>query len=180
MKIYTRKGDQGETSLLGGDRVSKDSPRIEAYGTVDELNSALGFAASTVLSQVVRETLTRAQLDLFSLCADLAQAAPSHGFRIQASHWEALETLIDDFEKSLPPLRHFVLPGGSSGAAAVHVARTVCRRAERRVLRAIKDAGPVNPEILTYLNRLSDLLFVIARYENLQAGGQETLWKGAK
>ena len=110
----------------------------------------------------------------------MADVSPAGGSRIQSAHWEALESLIDDFEKRLPPLRHFVLPGGSAGAAAVHVARTVCRRAERRVLRAMKDDGPVNPEVLTYLNRLSDLLFVLARCENQEAGGQETIWKGAK
>jgi cob(I)alamin adenosyltransferase len=180
MKIYTRKGDKGNTSLIGGDRVDKDSPRIEAYGTVDELSSALGFAISRVASSAVRETLARVQTDLFPLCVDLARVGGEGPFRIQTGHWEALEASIDEFEERLPALRHFVFPGGSTGAATVHMARAVCRRAERRVVRAMKDDPTINPQALAYLNRLSDLLFVLARYENQEAGGQETIWKGGR
>jgi cob(I)alamin adenosyltransferase len=178
MKIYTRKGDKGQTSLIGTSRVDKDSPRIQAYGTVDELNSVLGLTVLSAGSPPVRELLGEIQHQLFALGADLAQVSTGKPFRIGEAEWRNLEAEIDRFEEDLPPLRHFILPGGSPGAALLHFARTVCRRAERRAVKAFKSDPTLNPQALTYLNRLSDLLFVLARFENMQAGGAEQIWRG--
>ncbi len=178
MKIYTRKGDKGKTGLLGESQVDKDSPRIEAYGTVDETNSVLGVALLFLVSSKVKITVKSLQIDLFAVGADLANVSPDNRLRIQQSDWEKLETWIDDYEKELPEIRNFILPGGSPGAARLHLARTVCRRAERLVVRAMKTDTRINPELLIYLNRLSDLLFVLARYENMKAGGIEEIWRG--
>jgi len=177
LKIYTKTGDRGETGLLGSGRVSKASPRIEAYGTVDELNAVLGVAAAELEDDPeVREAIERIQNDLHTVCADLA--APdlddARVPRIRAQHTEALERLCDRLEEELPPLTQFVLPGGTRAGAALHWARTVCRRAERRVVSLREsEKDRVNPEVVRYLNRLSDLLFLLARWANHRAGAEE-------
>lgn len=181
MKIYTRTGDRGTTALFGGDRVTKDHPRIDAYGTVDEANSAIGLARSLLQGEPGQDALdpvlAQVQADLFVLGADLATLNASKPAvpRIEAAHVEHIEHTIDRFDEALPPLKHFVLPGGTSAAAALHLSRTVCRRAERL---AVATAGleAVNEHAVTYLNRLSDLLFVLARWANQQAGVEEATW----
>lgn len=181
MKIYTKKGDQGNTSLFGGDRVAKSSQRINAYGTVDELNSVVGLAASYSLSHKGSKWIKKVQEDLFVLGADLATPISSKT-RINRIDEEAvtlLEKAIDEMEQELPPLKNFILPGGSSRGATLHLARTVCRRAERA---AVECSGEEKISNLTikYLNRLSDFLFVLARFENKQAGISEEVWKPEK
>jgi cob(I)alamin adenosyltransferase len=178
MKIYTRKGDKGKTGLLGESEVDKDSLRIEAYGTVDETNSVLGVAASFLVSPRVKKTITSLQNDLFLVGADLANVSSDNRVRIKQSDWARLENWIDDYQRDLPELRNFILPGGSAGAAQLQLARTVCRRAERLVVRAMKGDSRISSDLLIYLNRLSDLLFVLARYENMKAGGTEEIWRG--
>ncbi|ARA92877.1 MAG: cob(I)yrinic acid a,c-diamide adenosyltransferase [Bacteroidetes bacterium] len=181
MKIYTRTGDTGSTALFGGGRVSKDHPRIRAYGTVDEANSVLGLARSHLQAQpgadLAEPILGRLQEELFVLGADLAtplDAGPTVP-RIDPRHVLRLEEDIDRLEADLPPLKHFILPGGTPAAATLHVARTVCRRAERHVVEAMADE-PLNEQGLIYLNRLSDLLFVLARWVNRRAGVSESTW----
>ena len=179
MKIYTKTGDTGDTGLFGGPRVRKDDPRIEAYGTVDELNSVLGMARATVLPADIDHLIARIQNELFSVGAELATPKPdTAGFRIIGElHVEALEREIDHHESSLKPLREFILPGGCVAAAHLHLARTVCRRAERRVVTlAVVAVETVSPEIIVYLNRLSDLLFVLARAVNKQSGESDVPW----
>ncbi len=179
MKIYTKKGDGGTTSLFGGERVDKDSLRIEAYGTVDELNSQLGVVRSLQPAKVLLEILEQLQNDLFVLGADLATPNDTgkKGIkRIGLHHAEALEKHIDRLDVELEPLSSFVLPAGGRVAAALHVARTVCRRAERSVVRLKKD-GNIGDAPVVYLNRLSDLLFVMARYANKLDGVAETPWQ---
>ena len=177
--IYTRKGDEGVTSLGGGQRVPKDSARIAAYGTVDELNSAIGVALAHSLSPRLMETLPVIQNELFHLGSDLAfreedkQAADLP--QIEERHVRRLEELIDELNEVVGPSQNFVLPGGSIGAAHLHTARTVCRRAERAALTLARDE-PIGKSVLPYLNRLSDLLFVMARYENKQQRIAEPLW----
>ncbi len=178
MKIYTRKGDKGKTGLLGESQVDKDAPRIDAYGTIDETNSVLGVAVLSLVSSRVQKTVKSLQNDLFLVGSDLANVTSDNRLRIQQSDWERLENWIDDYERDLPELRYFILPGGSAGAAQLHLARTVCRRAERLLVRAMKDDTRMSPDLLIYLNRLSDLLFVLARYENMKAGGTEEIWRG--
>lgn len=178
MKIYTKTGDDGTTGLFGGDRVSKASPRVEAYGTVDELNSAVGVARATKLDPLAEGVLARVQVDLFTLGAELA-CLPGKEDKlamtlIAESDAERLEHAIDEVEKELPPLKTFVLPGGAPQAAALHLARTVCRRAERAVL-TLEDI-PVQTSSIVYLNRLSDLLFTLARHANLKAGVDDVPW----
>ncbi len=177
--IYTRKGDEGETSLGGGQRVPKDSARVAAYGTVDELNSALGLALAHGLSPRLMETLPVIQNELFHLGSDLAfreQDKRTYQLpQIEERHVQRLEELIDELNDIVGPLKNFVLPGGTIGAAQLHVARTVCRRAERAVL-TLAHAEPIGELVMPYLNRLSDLLFVMARYENQQRGNVEPLW----
>ena len=179
-KIYTRTGDGGTTGLVDGSRSAKHSPRIEAIGAVDEANSALGFAA-VVLEDAARADVTRLQNDLFDLGADLA--TPGDDFapgemtlRMVPAQAEWLEGRIDTATAVLAPLTSFVLPGGTDAAARLHVARTVCRRAEREVLLA-REEVEVNPLVLVYLNRLSDLLFILARAANAAEGRDEPLWK---
>ncbi|HKJ93228.1 MAG TPA: cob(I)yrinic acid a,c-diamide adenosyltransferase [Longimicrobiales bacterium] len=180
MKIYTRTGDQGETGLFGGGRVSKAHVRVEAYGAVDEMNALLGWAA-TRLGDAPVERLRAVQADLFAIGAHLA--TPGAGDRKRPAlpplpaGVEALEAWIDEMDADLPELRSFILPGGSPAAAALHVARTVCRRAERAVV-ALAAADPVEPGILVYLNRLSDLLFTLAREANRVAGVADVEWSG--
>lgn len=173
-KIYTRTGDSGTTGLGSGDRVAKDHVRVEAYGTVDELNSAIGsLLAVPDLPATVRDCLTRVQHRLFDLGGELCM--PGHTV-IDTAAVTFLENHLDAFNADLPPLKDFVLPGGSQAAAACHLARTICRRAERRCWRLAREDS-VNEFALKYLNRLSDLLFVIARVLNRAAGCAEPTWQ---
>jgi cob(I)alamin adenosyltransferase len=176
-RIYTRAGDTGETSLGDGSRVPKTDPRIEAYGTVDELNSFLGLALAGGLPDEFRPWLEQVQNDLFDLGADLAVPLEDdrrERLRVTPTQVERLEELCDLVNARLEPLRSFVLPGGTEAASRLHVARAACRRAERRAA-ALGQAEEVNPAALAYLNRLSDLLFILARAAN--AGSQEPLWR---
>jgi cob(I)alamin adenosyltransferase len=179
MKIYTRTGDAGETGLFGGARVSKDDVRVEAYGTVDELNACLGVARAVGVSAKTDAELLQIQGDLFTVGAELACVPGKEGKLKLTLVGEAdsarLEGWIDEAEAPLAPLKNFVLPGGNPGAAELHRARTVCRRAERRTLRAGR-VSPIRPQIVIYLNRLSDLLFVLARYENQLANVADIPW----
>jgi cob(I)alamin adenosyltransferase len=175
-RIYTRAGDAGETSLGDGSRVAKTDLRIEAYGTVDELNSVVGFALAGELPAEFRPWLEQIQNDLFDLGADLSVPLEDERERLRVApgQVERLEELCDLVNEELEPLKSFVLPGGTEAAARLHVARAVCRRAERRSV-ALAEAHDVNPAALAYLNRLSDLLFILARAAN--AGSQEPLWR---
>ena len=164
-KVYTKTGDKGETSLVGGARVSKANPRVEAYGDVDELNSIIGLARASLRDGQIDEALSLIQNDLFTLGADLASPAEIEVPRIQTSFVEALEELSDRFLAELEPLKEFILPGGSKAGATLHLARTVARRAERRAVK-LSEAENVNELAVVYLNRLSDLLFIMARVVN--------------
>jgi cob(I)alamin adenosyltransferase len=177
--IYTKTGDQGETSLFDGTRVPKTDPRVAAYGDVDELQAALGVAAAAGLDRELGEIVVTLQRDLFALGARLAD--PKHKIAprvtkivIDAGSVERLERWIDALEGELAPLRHFILSGGSPAGAALHLSRTICRRAERMALSLHPET--VEPSVLVYLNRLSDLLFVMARAANRRAGVSETEW----
>lgn len=177
MKIYTKTGDAGETSLLGGERVRKDHHRIEAYGTIDELNSQVGVIRAAWPGGPIDADLAAIQSDLFDVGALLSSAAPNEKFRgVREDRIEALEKVIDRMESELAPLKNFVLPGGSVEASAAHVARTVCRRAERMVV-ALGEPGEDTSRATRYLNRLSDFLFVAARYANHSKGVGDVLWK---
>lgn len=179
-RIYTKTGDGGMTGLGGGRRVSKDAPRVAAYGTVDELNSSIGVALALGLTGRLAAELATIQNELFDLGSDLCW--PDDDERrariptVQPHHVERLERLIDDLNGALDPLANFLLPGGSPGAAQLHVARTVCRRAEREAI-ALSHEEPIGDLVLPYLNRLSDALFVMARYENHEGGVTEPLWR---
>jgi len=180
VKIYTRTGDDGETGLFGGGRVAKDATRVEAYGAVDELNAALGIARAAGLAEPVDAVAARLQEELFVLGADLATPAQGRAredavVRIAADRVERLERDIDAAEEGLSPLDAFILPGGSPAGAALHLARTVCRRAERRTVELAR-SEPVSEHVVPYLNRLSDLLFVLARAANAADGRPETKW----
>lgn len=175
-KIYTRTGDDGTTGLGGGDRVDKDSARIEAIGAVDETNCQIGLTLAHPLPEKARDVLTRVQHELFDLGGELAM--PEHS-AIHAEHIAALETDLDALNFDLPPLKDFILPGGSVAAAACHLARSVCRRAERRLV-TLRNDEPVNEELARYLNRLSDLLFVAARVIARSEGGTEVLWQPSR
>jgi cob(I)alamin adenosyltransferase len=176
-RIYTRGGDAGETSLGDGSRVSKLDARIAAYGTVDELNSAMGFVLATECPAQIREVLTRVQNELFDLGADLSVPLEHEGrLRVTQGQVDGLEADCDRFNAGLPELKSFVLPGGSELAARLHLARTVCRRAERAAL-AASQAHEINALTLVYLNRLSDLLFILARAANAAEGRDEPLWR---
>jgi cob(I)alamin adenosyltransferase len=178
-KIYTRAGDGGTTRLGGGQEVPKDAKRVEAYGTVDELSSAIGVAISSGLDPGLSRELCRIQNELFHLGADLCLREEDRsrvpGPRIGPHHVEALERLLDAMTEELGPLENFILPGGSAGAAHLHLARSVCRRAERLVVALAHDEA-VGPSTLPYLNRLGDALFAMARLENHRRGIPETLW----
>lgn len=170
MKIYTKTGDKGETSLFGGERVSKKSDRIEAYGTVDELNSFIGLAIIEVKDISVKELLTKIQNQLFVLGSDLATPRNKENDntrieRITPKFYEEIEKAIDDYDAQLEALKNFILPGGSKSACLLHVCRTVSRRAERKAV-ALNDRVKIGDNIIIFLNRLSDLFFVLARYEN--------------
>jgi len=179
MKIYTRTGDAGETGLFGGARVEKDDARVEAYGTVDELNSCIGVARALGVSAQTDASLLRIQGDLFTVGGELS-CLPGKEEKLRMTlvgqaDIERLEGWIDGSEAPLEQLENFVLPGGSPSAAELHRARTVCRRAERRTLTAGR-ASPIRAEVVIYLNRLSDLLFVLARHENHAAGITDIPW----
>lgn len=182
MRIYTRTGDSGETGLFGGQRVLKSHPRMTAVGEVDELNAALGVCTAACDDDGLRAVLERLQADMFVLGADLAtpldeggQVGRSRVPRVSEGMAAALEALIDRWEEGVPPLTRFILPGGTPLAAALHLARAVCRRAERAVV-AAGGKESLNPEATVYLNRLSDLLFTLARAANHRAGCEETPW----
>ncbi len=181
MKIYTKKGDQGYTSLFGGKEVKKNNIRLHAYGTVDELNSALGIALAHNVSSSGKKILTELQDQLFVLGADLATLPTKKTKidRIHIGHVEKLEVWIDQLEEDLPPLTTFILPGGAPAGANLHFARTVCRRAERFTADLL-ESEEVNQFCLVYLNRLSDLLFVLARFENRHSDVGETQWISKK
>ena len=179
MSIYTRTGDKGETGLYGNTRLDKDSQRIKAIGDIDELNAFLGYAHSLISDTDIANLLNRMQNELFDLGADLAVLETHHqakSLRISDDLVLEQEHMIDCFQQELPPITHFVLPGGLTSASVLHLARTVCRRAERRVV-SLKKSDAVNPAILQYLNRMSDLLFVLARVVNHRAGDPEINWK---
>lgn len=176
MKIYTRTGDEGLTSLFGGDRVAKNDPRIEGYGTVDELNSFLGVARAAWPDGPIDGELHRIQMDLFDIGAHLAAPRGSRVDSVSSERAPQLEGAIDAMESELPPLKNFILPGGSPAAAQLHVCRTVCRRAERLVVALGFEDEPTHRAIV-YLNRLSDYLFVAARFANLKHGVEDVVWK---
>lgn len=178
MKIYTKTGDKGETSLYGGQRAPKHHARIEAIGAIDELNAALGVAASADPREPLAQWLRAVQRHLFHLGADLATPLDTKskwGKRIEQNQVSWLEESIDGMTAQLEPLRNFILPGGSPIAAQLHVARAVCRRAERQIV-ALQESTAINHVTAIYINRLSDWLFVLARYENAQAGEAEQKW----
>jgi cob(I)alamin adenosyltransferase len=180
MKIYTRTGDAGETGLFNGRRVAKDNPRVAAYGDVDELNAVLGLAGSLISDPEILKTLVEIQKDLFSLGAQLAdpdfgEKKRSPKFSIPENRITDLEHWSDRWEAKLAPLHSFILPGGSHAGASLHLARTVCRRAERDVV-SLRQQEKLPPLLLTYLNRLSDVLFVLARYVNHNANSPEIPW----
>lgn len=180
-RIYTKTGDKGETGLYGGKRVAKDSLRIQSYGTVDELNSIIGLALTEPGDGEAGEFLVRLQNRLFDLGSDLATPLDYTTSRVPIPRISEeliteLEHLIDKFTDAIEPLKYFILPGGTKRAAQLHVARTVCRRAERDVV-ALSHAEQVNTNTIVFLNRLSDLLFVLSRYENHKAGVPDTKWE---
>ena len=184
MKIYTGTGDTGETGLYGGARVGKDDARVDAYGTLDEANAALGVAAVQIRDNEIRDIVARLQSELFVAGSDLATPLARDGAagksivpRVEARHSVGLEEAIDRLDAGNEPLRQFILPGGVPGAAALHHARTIVRRAERRTVALFRSSpDDINPEVLRYLNRLADLLFVLARAENRRAGTPDVPW----
>lgn len=181
MKIYTKTGDKGETGLFGAGRVSKDSLRIEAYGTVDELNSFIGLAVVESDNSDVKKMLKEIQNMLFVVGSDLASPneSKSGGFvipRVEESHSERVEKFIDEMSEQLEELRFFILPGGTKAASVIHIARTVCRRAERKVV-ALNKQEIINKNIIIFLNRISDFLFVLARFENKLSGVHDVQWE---
>jgi len=178
-RVYTRTGDDGSTALGGGQRVAKDALRVGVYGTVDELNSMVGVVRAAGVHEALADTLAGLQNDLFhlgaELCTPVDDEADRQGPCLQERHIVALEKLMDRLMEDLPPLENFVLPAGTPAAAHLHMARTICRRAERQVL-SLSRQEPLSPWPLTYLNRLSDALFVMARYENFRRQVADTLW----
>lgn len=184
MKIYTKTGDKGETSLYGGTRVSKASARVESYGTIDELNSFIGFAKAEISDSRILDQLKKIQFDLFTVGSEsatptdkllLANGKSRLSLMISETEIEELEQWMDEFETSLEPLQYFILPGGGKGATSLHICRTVCRRAERSLV-FLNEHEEVRPELIKYLNRLSDYLFVLARYVSKIQGEQEEYW----
>ena len=180
MKIYTKTGDDGGTGLFGGPRVRKNDPRIEAYGTVDELNAVLGVVRTHEVPGDIDQLLQQMQNELFDLGAELATPEPERfGLKLLGdTHIEQLEQAIDRHEAELEPLKQFILPGGTPAAAALHLARTVCRRAERMLVE-FNDSTPISRNTIIYLNRLSDLLFVLARVVNHRAGLADVPWQSS-
>ena len=183
MKIYTKTGDSGETGLFGGERVWKNSPRLEVCGTYDELNALLGLVRSEqALSEEVDRLLDQFQNDLFNAGSEMATVPPAKPQCpvLGEEHIRRIEAAIDHFENALPPLANFILPGGCRAAALLHVARTLCRRAERKLVALLQlEPGAINSIQLVYLNRLGDLLFVLARTANHQAGISDIPWRKA-
>jgi len=183
VKIYTRTGDGGDTALLGGGRVPKDHPRVRAYGAVDELNAFLGRSLGLLAEEESRLRLARIQHDLFALGAHLSSPPPAPGRKrpplpaVPEGRVGEMERWMDEGTDRLPPLRAFILPGGSAGAAELHLCRTVCRRAEREVVALVEGGGADAAFSVRYLNRLSDFLFVLARLENASAGVDEVEWQ---
>lgn len=180
MKIYTKKGDQGNTNLFDGSLVPKSEPRVGAYGDVDELNAVIGAARAFIEDKEINTVLLDIQKDLFAVGAQLAdpqydETKRKEKTKITPARVEEFEKLIDRFEEHLPPLKGFILPAGSPGGALLHVARTVARRAERNVVQ-LSQTVPVRPILIIYMNRLSDLLFVLARAVNQKAGEQQVPW----
>ncbi|MGI9302397.1 MAG: cob(I)yrinic acid a,c-diamide adenosyltransferase [Gammaproteobacteria bacterium] len=175
-KIYTRTGDGGDTGLSDGSRVDKDSARVTAMGDVDELNSVIGMVLCQELSSPVRECLTDVQHDLFNIGGELS--IPGHSL-VSADDVERLETTLDGFNDALPPLDEFILPGGGEAAAACHLARTVCRRAERSIISLAREED-VSQQVRQYLNRLSDLLFVLCRVTARESGHGEVFWRSSR
>ena len=184
MKIYTKTGDKGETALYGGTRVSKASARVESYGNIDELNSFIGFAKSEISDEKVLAQLKKIQFDLFTVGSEsatptdklmLANGKSRLSLMISETEIEELENWMDEFEKELEPLQYFILPGGGKSATALHLCRTVCRRAERSLV-FLNETEEVRPELIKYLNRLSDYLFVLARYISKINGETEEFW----
>lgn len=184
MKIYTKTGDKGETALYGGTRVSKASARVESYGTIDELNAFIGSAKSEISDEKVLSQLKKIQFDLFTVGSEsatppdkmfLANGNPRLPLTISEKEIEKLELWMDDFDKDLEPLQFFILPGGGKAATSLHVARTVCRRAERALV-FLNETEEVRPELIKYLNRLSDYLFILARYVSKLNGEVEEYW----
>jgi cob(I)alamin adenosyltransferase len=178
MKIYTGVGDHGATGLLGGATVAKDDPRIAAYGALDELNASLGVCRASGLPSEIDQVLAALQHELFALGSELSSpdAAPRGIELLGAAAIGRIEQTIDRYDEQLPPLRHFILPGGMPAAAALHTARCVCRRAERDIVSLSHDSA-VRPEVLVYVNRVSDLLFVLARAANAAAGVADVPWE---
>lgn len=178
MKIYTRAGDDGRTALIGGQRVAKDDPRIAAYGDVDQLNATIGVSRAMTPPVDIDQSLERLQHELFSVGAELAAPdAASRGLEaIGQEQVHRLEAEIDQFDATLPPLKNFILPAGSPASAALHAARCACRGAERSVV-ALTGQQQVRPDLVRYLNRVSDLLFVLARAANAAAGTPDVVWK---
>jgi cob(I)alamin adenosyltransferase len=178
MKIYTRTGDQGETSLFAGGRISKDDVRLHAYGTIDELNSVIGLASAQGLAKQLVEWVGVIQNELFIVGSDLATPLDAKSdwiLRLTEDPVIRLEREIDKMDEKLPPLKNFILPGGTQGAATLHVARTICRRAERWIV-TLSQQTEMNASVIHYINRLSDWLFTAARYENLVASHDDTIW----
>jgi len=181
MKIYTKTGDKGETGLFGGERVSKNSPRIEAYGTIDELNAFIGLAVTEVKDKSVKELLLKIQNQLFTVGSDLATPDTEKNKKLSvertpADYFIDAEKAIDFYNAKLDDLKSFILPGGSKSAALLHVCRTIARRAERAVV-ALNSTVKIGDNILIFLNRLSDLFFVLSRYENAVTGTPDVEWK---
>ena len=182
IKIYTKTGDDGTTGLFGGGRVSKSNLRVDAYGTVDELNSVLGVARAAGSDDALDAILDKLQNTLFVVGSDLATPIKPEGDsawvqRLGAEAIEELEHHIDTCESELPPLKNFILPGGNAQAAHLHLARTVCRRSERLVVELVEEGVELTPTVLPWLNRLSDLLFVLGRWANVRAEVPEIIWK---
>jgi len=180
MKIYTKTGDKGETGLFGGERVSKNSPRINAYGTVDELNSFIGFTITEVKDEKLKKDLNEIQNKLFTVGTDLATPDTEKNKKLKINrtppeYAAEMENLIDTYTEKLEELRNFILPGGSKGAALLHICRTICRRAEREVV-ALNDKAKIGKNIIIFLNRLSDLFFVLSRYENKISNIPDIIW----
>ncbi|MGV8915541.1 MAG: cob(I)yrinic acid a,c-diamide adenosyltransferase [Kaistella sp.] len=184
MKIYTKTGDKGDTALYGGTRVSKASSRVEAYGTIDELNAFLGFAKSEIQEEALLKQLRKIQFDLFTLGSEsatptdkltLANGKSRLALMITETEIAELENWMDEFEKDLKPLQYFILPGGGKAATSLHICRTVCRRAERSLV-FLNESEEVRPELLKYLNRLSDYFFVLARFVSHLSQEEEEYW----
>lgn len=181
MKIYTKVGDKGETVLINGQKVSKSDLRIQTYGTIDELNAVIGVAISNITAHAVVDLLKSIQMQLFSVGSDLATPVSAGSIqyehlRIDESYFQVIEKEIDRFQEQLQPLKNFILPGGTAGASYLHLARTVCRRAERLTV-SLGENVEINRNIIVYLNRLSDLFFVLARYENSVNNIPDVIWK---